>query len=339
MKTLIYILIASISLSLMSCEQLFFEEEPKTDPIALFEQFWNIYQSDYAPFEQRNIDWQATYGTYRPMVNKNTSDEELRNIFIEMLAPFNDTHIKFTVPEQQVYTPNLYYGTKLEDDHFSIDLIRNSYFTDKVVEYEEGWVVTSRIENIGYVWFKGISSGLLDFNTILDGFEDTDGMIIDLRHNGGGDMTFALSEIGRLFDEKRLTHRSKTINGTERGNYTDWFEWYIEPTGDYFDKPLVLLTDRYTVSAGERFTMMLKVLPNLVHMGDTTNGSLSTMIGKELPNGWYFTICPQIVEYIDGISYEGVGLIPDIVVENTSAEMENGIDRTLDEAIEYFKNK
>lgn len=339
MKTINYILVLLLLLSITSCEKIFFEEEPKTDPVALFEEFWNTMNTDYAPFNERHIDWQAAYEQYRPQITANTSDEELRQIIMGMLSPFNDSHIKFTVPGHQIYTPNIYYQNKLEDDHFSIDLIREKYFTTEVIEYEQGWVISGQIGNYGYVWFKGISSGLLDFNTILNNFDETDGMIIDVRHNGGGDMTYVLSEIGRLFDERRLTHRSKTINGPNKGDFTDWFEWYIEPSGEYFDKPLVLLTDRYTVSAGERFTMMLKVLPNLVHMGDTTNGSLSTMIGKELPNGWYYTVCPQIIEFVDGISYEGIGLIPDVVIENTSEEMQNGIDRTLDAALEHFKKQ
>jgi len=60
-------------------------------------------------------------------------------------------------------------------------------------------------------------------------------------------MTDAFSEIGRLTNEERFTHRSNTINGPEKGDFTAWYEWNIYPSGAYFDKPLILLTDRYTI--------------------------------------------------------------------------------------------
>lgn len=338
MKTLHYFILVLLLFSAVSCEKLFFEPEPLTDPVSIFEQFWGTYHTDYAPFEERGVDWDEVYATFRPKVNGQTTDEELYNILKDMISGLNDSHIKFTAPGKQVYTPNIYYGTHLEDELFDIDLIKNQYFTEKVVEYDGGYVVTSSINDVAYIWFKGVGSGFLELHTMLDGFSDAKGLIIDLRHNGGGDLTFLFSEIGILTDEVRFNHRSRTKNGPGRNDYDEWFEWNIYPSGKYFDKPLVLLTDRYTVSAGERATMALKTLPNLLHMGDTTNGSISTMIGRELQNGWYFTICPQQIEFIDGKSYEGIGLIPDVLVENSMEEMSAGKDSQLDAALEYFQN-
>ena len=60
------------------------------------------------------------------------------------------------------------------------------------------------------------------------------------------------------------------------------------------------------------------------------------MIGRELVNGWYFTVCPQIVEFMDGKSYEGIGMIPDITVQNTEEDMDAGQDKTLEMALEVF---
>jgi C-terminal processing protease CtpA/Prc len=223
----------------------------------------------------------------------------------------------------------------LEDELFDLDLIKESYLTN-VKEYSEGGLVTGWIGNTGYAYFKYISDNFLYINEVLDEFKSANGLIIDLRHNGGGDFTYTLSEIGRLTNETRLTHRSKTKIGPGENDFTEWFEWKIYPEGEYFDKPLVLLTDRYTISAGERATMALKVLPNLVHMGDTTNGAHSTMIGRELVNGWCYTVSPQKIEFIDGKTYEGIGLIPDIAIKNTMEEMNAKIDKTLEKALEQF---
>lgn len=97
-----------------------------------------------------------------------------------------------------------------------------------------------------------------------------------------------------------------------------------------------MLTDRYTTSAGERAVMAFKTLPNLTHMGDTNSGAIATKIGKELANGWYYSLVTQKTEFRDGISYEGPGLPPDIFVKNTAGEMAAGQDRTLEEALALF---
>jgi len=335
MKAFKYLTIIVLSLLALSCESLYFEEEPANNPVALFEDLWNTFNTSYANFEERGIGWQEQYSIYRPQVNASTTEDELHSIFVEMLGKLNDAHVKFTAPNRKVFQANIYYETKLEDELFNLDLIKNSYLTN-VNEYQEGGLVTGWIGNTAYAYFLYISDNFFYMDKILDEFKDADGLIIDLRHNGGGDFTYAFSEIGRLTNEVLFTHRSKTINGPTNKDFSDWFEWNINPEGKYFDKPLVLITDRYTVSAAERATMAFKTLPNLVHVGDTTNGAQSTMIGRELMNGWYYTICPQKIEWKDGKSYEGIGLPPDIYVKNTPSEMDGGQDKTLETALAIF---
>jgi C-terminal processing protease CtpA/Prc len=196
-----------------------------------------------------------------------------------------------------------------------------------------GW-----IGDIGYVHFLWVSDNMFNFPGILDYFDDAKGLIIDLRHNGGGQHMWGLVNCGRLTDVKRLTHKAKTKNGIGKNDYSEWFEWNVEPEGKYFDKPIVFLTDRYTISAGERMTYTLKVLPNATHMGDTTNGAISTKVGRELANGWKYTIVTQKVVSPDGVYYEGQGIPPEIFVKNTQAEIDQGIDRTLEEALARLNN-
>jgi carboxyl-terminal processing protease len=98
-----------------------------------------------------------------------------------------------------------------------------------------------------------------------------------------------------------------------------------------------VLTDRRTPSAAERAVMALRTLPQVTVMGDTTNGSLSTKIPRELANGWYYSLTPQQVEMFDGRSYEGRGLAPDVVVRNDPLEVRAGSDRLLEAAIERLR--
>jgi len=282
------------------------------------------------------VDWNEQYQIYRPQVNANTTDEELYTIFTHMLRSLNDGHVSLVTPNRKVFNSNIYYDQEKPDSLFNLDLIESKYLKGDYTESYEGGNIYGKIGNTGYWHLKWIGENLYAIDDILNEFSATDGLIIDLRNNEGGDMTYSFSELGRLTDEVRFTHRSKTKNGTGPDDYTEWYNWELTPRSPYFDKPIVLITDRYTISAGERTTMALKTLPNLIHLGDTTNGAHSTKIGKELVNGWYYSVSPQIIEVSEGVSFEGIGLIPDILVKNTIEELEAGQDLTLEEALAIF---
>jgi hypothetical protein len=90
-------------------------------------------------------------------------------------------------------------------------------------------------------------------------------------------------------------------------------------------------------SAAERAVMAFKTLPNATVVGDTTNGSTSTKIPRELANGWHYALTPQLVQMFDGLSYEERGIAPDLVVKNDLGEMRAGIDRVLQTAIDLLR--
>ncbi len=336
MKKFKYLLIVISIVSFLGCEKTFFEAAPKNNPEALFEDLWTTFETDYAPFEERGVDWQEQYEIYRPQVSANTSDEALFGIFRQMLRSLNDGHVSMIIPDEKVYNSNIFYDERIEDELFDLDLIKSQYLKNDFVENGDGGNVYGWIGDIGYLHLVFTSDNLLSFSQILDHFESAKGLIIDMRHNGGGDFTYAYAEFGRLTNVERYAHRSKTKNGKGKEDYTDWFEWNIYPSGNYFDKPLVLLTDRYTISAGERAVLALKTLPNLVHIGEETNGALSTKVGKELANGWKYSVSPQKIEFHNGEYYEGKGIPPDIFSKNTIEEIEAGQDKTLEAALEQF---
>jgi C-terminal processing protease CtpA/Prc len=338
MKKLIIIFVTFVILACMlGCEDIFVDE-PEGHPEAIFENIWTTFYEEYAPFEERGVDWLAAYETYRPQVNANTSDDELYAVVTDMLKTLNDGHVSLTAPDREVFHSNKVRRERTDDQLFSISLVKN-YLAPGFTEGEEQSYLYGKIndEDLGYIFFDYVGDNLLKLNDFLAKYGEMDGFIIDLRHNKGGDFTFGFSEIGRLTDQIRYVFRSKTKNGPQPNDYTEWHEWYIHPKGSYLDQPIVVLTDRYTISAGERLVMGLETLPNTTVMGDTTNGAHGTLVGRELANGWFYSLVPQKVEMYDGKSYEGIGLAPDILVKNSLTEVEGGIDRTLQTAIDRLK--
>ena len=333
MKTIHTILSASLLLLLMSCEKMGFEKEPDNNPEALFEDLWNTFRTDYAGFEARGVDWEYQYDIFRPQVHENTSDEELIEVFKQMLRTLDDGHVSLAVPDEEVFKSNFIYDQGIGSELLDLDLVKEHYLNGTFEETYEGMNLYGWMGNVGYLYLKGFRDNLMEMGSILDLFATADGLVMDLRSNGGGDFTYAITEFSRLTDEERYVFRSRTKNGTGETDYTDWYKWYLSPEGSYFDKPIVVLTDRLTISAGDRAVMILQTLPNVTVLGDSTNGAFSTKIGKELANGWNYAVAPQQIEFVDGVNYEGMGMPPDLFMKNTEEEILNGQDRVLEEAL------
>ena len=336
MKT-IYILLGLSILAISSCEKLFFETEPENNPEAMFEDLWNTFNTEYASFSVRGVNWQEVYNNYRPLVTAETSDEELAEIFKQVLRTLDDGHVSLIVPGQEIFRSNKIYDEQIGLELFDLELIKTGYMNNEYKGGGENWNTYGWIGDIGYLHISGFRDNILEMNAILDYFDSAKGLVFDLRANGGGDFTYAMTEFGRLTDEERFVFRSRTKSGPGETEYTGWYDWSLSPSGPYFDKPVVLLTDRLTISAGERAVMVLKSLPNLTHVGDTTNGAFATKLGKELANGWDYSIVSQQLEYRDGVDYEGTGMPPDIVMKNTLEEINQGQDRVLEEALKLIQ--
>ncbi len=64
------------------------------DPVLNFEKLWETFHNRYPFFDLRNVDWKKQYDTYRPRVTSLTTDDELFDIFCEMLDPLDDGHVE-----------------------------------------------------------------------------------------------------------------------------------------------------------------------------------------------------------------------------------------------------
>jgi carboxyl-terminal processing protease len=69
------------------------------------------------------------------------------------------------------------------------------------------------------------------------------------------------------------------------------------------------------VSAAEIFTMAMRALPNVTHVGQTTRGSLSDQLTKRLPNGWRLTLSNEVYLDATGAAWEGIGIPPEVPIQ------------------------
>ncbi len=176
-----------------------------------------------------------------------------------------------------------------------------------------------------------------EVDQILEEFGDIDGLIIDARFNVGGLDPYCEKIAGRFIKENKKAYLRQTRNGGHE-DFTEPKPFYIKPRGrSPFLKPVALLTNDQTVSAGDLFALIMSDLPQVTLIGENSNGSFSTILEKTLSNGWELGISNQRYTSADGINYEGSGVPVDIEVFNTTEDFINGEDRVIKTAFYHLK--
>ena len=140
----------------------------------------------------------------------------------------------------------------------------------------------------------------------LAAFQGLPGVIVDVSNNRGGYDAISLRIAGRFADGRHLAFSKRAIGAN--GHYQQ-FEVMPSERVRYLGR-IALLTSDVTVSAGETFTLAMRALPNVVHIGSRTRGALSDQLSKPLPNGWTLTLPAEKYRDPYGHSAEGIGVEP-----------------------------
>ena len=334
MKKGIYNIIVISMLWPFACTEAF-EPQPANNPEAIFENIWQTFDQQYAVFEERVVNWEELYDIYHPQVNSTTTEDELHEVISNLLAHLDDGHVSLTARNREVFFSNKIRELQIEDELFDLEVVIGNYLDEDYSSGTEDSYVYGKIKdmNIAYIYFDFVGDNFTVLDDFLSRYDQAKGYIIDLRHNSGGDFTHAFEALGRFTNEPLYIFQSQTKDGLGRDDFTRWHQWFLLPRGKLVDKPIAVLTDRYTISAGERAVMALDALPSVTLIGDTTNGAHGTVIGRELANGWFYSLTVQKVMLANGKSLEGIGLAPDILVKNELPFLKKGEDQVLERAI------
>jgi C-terminal processing protease CtpA/Prc len=305
----------------------------------------------------RNVDWKKQYDIYRPKVTTKTSEDELFDIFCEMLDPLDDGHVELEAKASGNRKRRYFTAEKKPRFHreFPKREIKQLFKTSaktlvghgfgKPAETEAWMLRYCRSREFGYIRLlelEGVKKRRLTvaLDKIADDFETLKGMIVDIRDNPGGEDSIAITIINCFCDRKRVAFRRKTKIGPGKNDFTPLKTWYLEPQGDVqFTGPIVLLTCDSVFSGGEAFALAIRQLPYVTIIGDHTNGIFSYQLEKKLPNGWDYCLSYQVYFSADMVCYEGKGVPADIELFNKKADIENGIDPLLIRALEVLKSE
>lgn len=206
--------------------------------------------------------------------------------------------------------------------------------------------------NIGLLTIPDFqSSEVTDmFDQIYDKIMKTDGLIIDIRGNGGGNSGYA-DYIARHFsaDSIRGNSWSSPIYipafaswGNDAGRYDSPEEYYIPPIDDKkpYLNPVVILIDRGTFSAAEDFSALFKGMKRTVFIGEPTGGSTGNGVRVQLNDFVYANICSKHDVAPDGTEFVGIGIIPNIhTTETPESYFSSKTDNAIKTALEVLLHK
>ena len=284
MKKLFYI-VCLLTLGLTACVD---EEELPDTPQGNFQALWKIIDEHYCFFDYKQheygLDWDAVYRKYQPRVDATMNSQQLFEVLSQMLGELRDGHVNLIAAHDYGR-----YWAWHEDypTNFSDTLYRRYMGTD----YRIAAGISYRIldDNIGYMRYESFSSGIGEGNLdeVLLYLMPCQGLIVDIRSNGGGDLTNAEKLAARFCHQKTLVGYSQHKTGPGHSDFSDMEPHYLEPSKNVrWHKPVVVLTNRGVFSAANEFTMYMKALPLVKVVGDHTGGGAGMPFSSSLPNGW-----------------------------------------------------
>jgi C-terminal processing protease CtpA/Prc len=199
-------------------------------------------------------------------------------------------------------------------------------------------------DGIAYVHLPSFGSWAIveDFTEVFDRVRKARGLILDVRHNGGGNTSNGYGIVAFLIAEpiKGSSWRTRQYMPAFRawGREEAWYEGdhgtiEPEPRGP-FRGPVVVLTSPNTASAAEDFVVALHAAKRARIVGQRTNGSTGQPLFIGLPGGGKARICTKRDTYPDGRDFVGIGVIPDVEVGPSRKDIAAGRDAVLEKGLE-----
>lgn len=331
MKRLLLLLLVPCSLLLSSCQR--GESEYDASPQGNLDALWTLIDQRYCFLtykeQQLGISWADLHVKYSAKLNPKMSRVQLFEVLCQMLSELKDGHVNISTSLdlgrnwswKEDYPENL--DTELRQQYLG-----TNYHIGSGLKY------TILPDNIAYIVYESFSDAIGDGNLsdMLSYLRLCNGMILDIRGNGGGELSNVERLSRRFTNEKVLVGYVCHKTGMGHDDFSDPQAEYIAPSnGVRWQKPVVLLVNRSCYSAANTFVRNMKEMPLVTIMGDWTGGGSGLPFSSELPIGWSvrFSSSPFFDARMQQIEF---GIAPDIYVALDESLAAQGEDSMIEEA-------
>lgn len=313
------------------------EVEYKNDPYGNFDALWTSIDEHYCFFKYKDVDWKAVGERYRAKLQPKMTSKELFDVCSEMLKELKDGHTNLVSPWDvsrywiwEKYPVN--YDQRVIDEHYL------NFEYKKACGIKYGMLRN----NYGYMYYGdfSVSIGEGNLDMILGALASCDGLVIDVRSNGGGLLTNVEPIVARFITEKIHAGAISHKTGPGHNDFSKPYDYYFSPAPSgrvKFSKPVVVLTNRASFSATNNFVSIMKSLPQVKVVGDVTGGGCGLPFTSEMPNGWSVRYSASAITDPSGNLTE-FGVEPDYKVDMTPQEIAEGRDAILEKAFEVLNN-
>ena len=323
----------------LACTSCVEGEDYDKSPEANFQSLWQQIDQHYCFLDYKQeaigLDWNEMYKRYHARITPLMQPISLFEVLCDMLSELRDGHV------------NLYCSADVgrnwswkEDYPVNLDTELRDQYLGRDFQIAAGLHYRILPDNIGYIVYESFNSALGEGNLddALFYLRSCHGLILDIRGNGGGDLTNADRLAARFTNEERLVGYMTHKTGPGHSDFSTPTPEYLKPSqGVRWQKPCVVLTNRSCYSAANAFVRNMKECPLVTIMGDRTGGGSGMPYYSELPNGWTlrFSACPMFDARMQHIEF---GIDPDVTCALDSTLQLQGIDTMIEEARTYIKN-
>jgi len=316
------------------------EDIHENSPRGNFEALWEIIDTKYCFLDYKNqeygLDWDEVHRQYSNRLTDDMTKKELFQVLSEMLEELRDGHVNLVASHETSQYREWYdaYPTNF------VDTIQRIYLGK---DYKSVAGIRYQIleDNIGYIYYGSFSSSIGESNLdeVLNELSICDGLILDIRNNGGGLLTLSDRIAARFTNEKILTGYLSYKTGPRHNDFSSPEPIYVDPATNRvrWQKPVAVLTNRRSFSSANDFVGKMKEMPQTIIIGDKTGGGSGLPFSSELPNGWSVRFSASPI-YDPDMNHLEFGIEPDIKVNMTSEDMQKGIDTIIETARKQLKN-
>ena len=311
-------------------------------PQGNFMALWTIMDEHYCFFdlkkEKLGVDWNEVKKRYAASISDDMSDKALFEVLCKMIGELRDGHVNLT--SSYDYGRNWSWKTDYPAN-FSKDLQERYLGADYIIG-GNGYCYRILEDNIGYLVVESFDKAMSDsrLNVMFNNMALCNGLIIDIRDNGGGQLTASESLASRFTEKKVTVSYTCYKNGPGHNDFSRLHRNELSPAVHdlRWIKPVVVLTNRGCFSSANDFACIMKPLENVTLMGDTTGGGGGMPMSSELPNGWVvrFSSAPTFDADMNHVEF---GVAPDIRLDMKEEDIKAGVDTYIESARAFINDK
>ena len=325
-RTFLYLMtVVSLLTSCRSKEEMAFS----MDPVENIEALWQIIDTRYCYVEDKGINWSAIHDEYveKAQSLKKGDQMALFDLCAGMLDSLRDGHVNLYSSFDRSYNTAWYDSFPANYNATLQALYLHDYRIAGGLYY-----CTIDSSKVGYIYYPSFSSSVSYANLywIFTTFKDCQGLIIDVRNNGGGDLNNAYRLASPFFTENQTVGYWQHKTGTGHHDFSELEAMNVDTalSSVKWLRPVAVLCNRRSYSAANFFVSIMRYAPHTVLIGGISGGGGGMPMSYEIPCGWMVRFSSVRMYDRDKKDIEQ-GIEPDILITMKSTDQDDIIERAI----------